>query len=404
MSIFSIRKINNFFFKFLVSRFLIFNSCWEDPYVDRKALEIQSNDVILSIASAGCNVLDYLLERPKKVFAIDLNFRQIALLELKLVGIKKLEYNDFFQIFGYGKHINFNQIYNEFLRPELSEASRKYWDSNKSVFLKNSLFNLSGLYYHGLTGNFAKIIYFYLLTKPKLKEILKKVFFEAISIKEQKAIYENKIEPLFWTPFMKWLVSNNLVLNLLGVPPEQSSEIKKGSNLTSFIEKSVKYVFTEILLSKNYFWYVYVFGRYSRNCCPEYLRESNFNLLKLDLIDRLEIYTGSITDFLKINNTSISKFVLLDHMDWMGNSDLHGLNEEWKNIFEKSTANARVIFRSANKFPEYLNNIYFEQDKKLINFLQFESDLSNQLNLIDRVHTYGGFHIANITKEKNDCK
>lgn len=44
---------------------VIYNISWEDPRVEREALGIDSEDVILTISSAGCNVLDYLIEGPK---------------------------------------------------------------------------------------------------------------------------------------------------------------------------------------------------------------------------------------------------------------------------------------------------------------------------------------------------
>ena len=35
------------------------------------------------LTSAGCNALDYLLDGPAEIHAVDVNFRQNALLELK---------------------------------------------------------------------------------------------------------------------------------------------------------------------------------------------------------------------------------------------------------------------------------------------------------------------------------
>ena len=40
---------------------LLYNTCWEDPALDRIALKLTSTDRLLVITSAGCNALDYLL-------------------------------------------------------------------------------------------------------------------------------------------------------------------------------------------------------------------------------------------------------------------------------------------------------------------------------------------------------
>ena len=39
---------------------VIYNISWEDPRVEREELKLSSDDVVLTISSAGCNVLDYL--------------------------------------------------------------------------------------------------------------------------------------------------------------------------------------------------------------------------------------------------------------------------------------------------------------------------------------------------------
>ena len=40
---------------------LVYNTCWEDPRLDRQALELTAEDAVLVITSAGCNALDYAL-------------------------------------------------------------------------------------------------------------------------------------------------------------------------------------------------------------------------------------------------------------------------------------------------------------------------------------------------------
>ncbi|MES9926502.1 MAG: DUF3419 family protein, partial [Candidatus Thiodiazotropha sp. 6PDIVS] len=75
-------------FSSLYQRSLVYNTCWEDPAVDRDALRIGSDDRMLVITSAGCNVLDYALCAPSHIDAVDANPRQTALLELKLSTIR----------------------------------------------------------------------------------------------------------------------------------------------------------------------------------------------------------------------------------------------------------------------------------------------------------------------------
>ena len=55
---------------------LVYNTCWEDPRLDRQALEFGPDDNVLVITSAGCNALDYALAGPNHVNAVDMNPRQ----------------------------------------------------------------------------------------------------------------------------------------------------------------------------------------------------------------------------------------------------------------------------------------------------------------------------------------
>ena len=49
-------------FNAIVSRSLVYNTCWEDPAIDRQALALGADDSVLVITSAGCNALDYALQ------------------------------------------------------------------------------------------------------------------------------------------------------------------------------------------------------------------------------------------------------------------------------------------------------------------------------------------------------
>jgi len=76
---------------------LVYNACWEDPRVDRVALDLSPADNVLVITSAGCNALDYVLAGARHIHAVDMNPRQNALLELKLAAIRRLDFGHFFE-------------------------------------------------------------------------------------------------------------------------------------------------------------------------------------------------------------------------------------------------------------------------------------------------------------------
>ena len=114
----AIDRMHHALFNAIYSRSLVYNTCWEDPAVDRIALRLNTDDTMLAITSAGCNVLDYALAGPRRIYAVDANPRQTALLELKLAGIRALEFDDFFSLFGSGVHPEFAALYRRHLREQ----------------------------------------------------------------------------------------------------------------------------------------------------------------------------------------------------------------------------------------------------------------------------------------------
>lgn len=102
---------------------------WEDHRLLEAGLAINRHDDVLSITSGGCNVLALLLQEPRTITAIDLNDAQSWLLELKLVGIRRLNYSDFLDLLGVGPGDQARAY--ERVRRELSSGARLFWDRHE---------------------------------------------------------------------------------------------------------------------------------------------------------------------------------------------------------------------------------------------------------------------------------
>src|SRR6201985_639746 len=66
----------------------VYNQSWEDPVVDLAALDLKPEHRLITIASGGCNVLNYLGANPARIVAVDLNPNHIALTKLKLEALR----------------------------------------------------------------------------------------------------------------------------------------------------------------------------------------------------------------------------------------------------------------------------------------------------------------------------
>ncbi|MDB6046042.1 MAG: S-adenosylmethionine:diacylglycerol 3-amino-3-carboxypropyl transferase [Gammaproteobacteria bacterium] len=385
-------RLDERLFRTLYATSLVYNTCWEDPAVDRQAVNLRPDDVLLVITSAGCNALDYALLAPKRIHAVDANPRQTALLELKLAAVRGLEFDDFFSVFGDGFHPEFRDLYGRRLRGQLSDFARDYWDRRLDWFASKR----GSFYFHGLSGLVACAFKGYLALRPRLAAHVRALF-GASSLEEQRTIYDERVAPEMWGPTMRWALSRQFTLSLLGVPHPQRREIEAqhAGGVAGYVRESLEYVLRQLPIWSNYFWRLYLHGRYTHSCCPEYLREENFALLKGGLVDRIVPHTSTVTDFLRGSDEQISKFVLLDHMDWMASHYPQALVEEWREILAHAAPRARVIFRSAHARPHYLETICVD-GVRLTEHLSFHENLARELTRQDRVHTYAGFHICDV--------
>ena len=106
-------------------RRLVYTQIWEDPEADLAALQLPLGSTIVTISSGGCNALSYLTAQPAQVYAVDPNEAHLALLKLKLAGVRALSgYSEFWQFFGEAASPANAQLYRDRLRPVLDDEAR----------------------------------------------------------------------------------------------------------------------------------------------------------------------------------------------------------------------------------------------------------------------------------------
>ncbi len=382
-------------FRFVHGNNLVYNTCWEDPRLDRQALELKPTDSVLVITSAGCNAIDYALCGPKEVHAVDMNPRQNALLQLKLAAVRSLDYEDYFQMFGRGYLPKVEAVYSSKLRPHLSKWSQHYWDRWIKFFDEEK----RSFYFRGTSGQFARMISVFIdkvaRIRPEVQAIL-----EAPTLAEQQETYA-RVRHKLWTRTLKFALNRDTTLSLLGVPKAQRRQIdtQYPGGIVKFIEDSLDAVFSKIPIQDNYFWRVYITGSYTPACCPEYLKPENYEKLRAGVVDRIHVHTNSVQGFLEKHPGTISRFILLDHMDWLSDNYFALLESEWQAILQRAAPETRILWRSGGLKTDFLNDVKVTvngQERKLPELLKLHESLAAQLHQLDRVHTYGSFYIADL--------
>jgi len=280
---------------------IIYNVSWEDPAIEIEALGFNEEDVVLTISSAGCNVLDYLVEGVKHVVAADLNVAQLAMLDLKLAGIKTLTHEQFFALWGRSDNWVFEEVYHSVLRPHLRrEESKEFWDKNGTSLFENNIM------FAGTSGLMAKL---FNITAQLTGAA-------ALLQRRTKPAGKNKltekvIDACSYIVSRPWL--NSWLAPLGGIPDQQLALMS--SRPDKVLARFKEIVQTRMWQADNYFYYGYLVGVFSQDCCPRYMSKEHFHKLQ-DRIDRVTLCHGTFADAAKLRN-DFTVLSLLDAMDWM---------------------------------------------------------------------------------------
>ncbi|TAG07278.1 MAG: DUF3419 family protein [Cytophagia bacterium] len=379
----SLNQLRDKIFQNIHSNNLIYNTCWEDPRCDREMLQFKNDSKVVMITSAGCNALDYLLDSPAAIHTIDVNSRQNALLELKLALIKDANFDSLWNMFGEGHYDNAVGLYAEKLRDNMPAYAQQFWDKNILFFRKKSF------YFQGTSGTFAWWFNQYIDIRPKLRKLITNLL-EAKDMDTQRQIYQ-EIEPKIITTWINWFVNRHITMSLLGVPRAQRQLIideYPEEKVAGFVRDCLRNVFMELTTSDNYFWRLYLTGKYTRSCSPNYLVEENYDTLRQNA-SHIHLHTSTISEFLRANPDKYSHYILLDHQDWLAAHDINALTEEWNLILKNSKKGTKILMRSAAFKLDFLPDFVHSA-------IQFDTEITDRTHKIDRVGTYASAHFGTV--------
>jgi S-adenosylmethionine-diacylglycerol 3-amino-3-carboxypropyl transferase len=368
----------------------VYNQIWEDPDIDLEALNIGPEHRLITIASGGCNVLNYLAAGPERIIAVDLNPNHIALTRLKLQALSHLpDYDAFFRFFGSAKDKENRNLFDSFLAERLDPETRKYWERHMPLRGRRINMFARNLYRYGLLGRFIGVLHTIArLHGKRLQDIL-----DARTPEEQRANFEQSIAPLFDNKLIRFLSKMPISYYGLGIPPAQYDELvaaaADGNPITTLRDR-VERLACDFPIAENYFaWQA--FGRgydtEARIAVPAYLREDKYELIK-SRADRVDVHHASMIDFLEAQpKGSLHRYVLLDAQDWMSPEQTTAL---WNEIDRTADANdARVIFRTAGVESPLPRKI----PEAILNHWTYMEEESRAFHARDRSSIYGGFHV-----------
>lgn len=386
-SMFSRQGLEERMFTWLFSG-LVYPQIWEDPRVDMEGLALGPGSRAITIASGGCNALSYLTAEPEQVIAVDLNAHHVALVELKQAGLRHMpSYQMFYRFFGQADHPHNPRLYDQFLRPHLSETTRAYWDRRDMLLRRRVRAFTTNIYRCGLLGNFIGLGHRAAsMLGVRLTDML-----GCRDMDEQAAYFDEKIAPMFQSRVVRWVTGQRASLFGLGIPPAQyDSLVRDGEgDMALVLKRRLRKLLCDFPLSDNYFAWQALARRYAPGDAgplPPYLQSRHFENLRAQA-DRLSVEPASITERLKSEpDQALDAFVLLDAQDWMTDDQL---NELWSEITRTAKPGARVLFRTSDT-PSLLPG---RVRPALLDQWSYREEQSADLSRRDRSAIYGAVHL-----------
>ncbi|KAJ9152005.1 3-amino-3-carboxypropyl transferase [Pleurostoma richardsiae] len=351
----------------------IYAFTWEDSRVDARILNLKSDDVVLAITSAGDNILSYATQSPARIHAVDLNPTQNHLLELKVASYIALPYEDFWMIFGEGKHPGFRSLLISRLSPHLSSRAFQYWLSNCHIFTSK---RGHGLYDTG--GSKHAIRVFRWISRIFGCRSSVKALLEAKTLNEQREVWRGEIRPALLSSLVNRLVvsQESFLWAALGVPRNQLAMIEADHAESDAVRGDVPtarsirshavwhYMVntldpvaesTHIALDNPYY-HVCLTGRYSRRCHPDYLSpQAHARLSRPGALDGLRIHTDEIAEVLaRMTPGTLTVAVIMDSMDWFDPGEPSAAAAQVARLNRALGTGGRVLLRSSALVPWYI--------------------------------------------------
>jgi S-adenosylmethionine-diacylglycerol 3-amino-3-carboxypropyl transferase len=364
---------------------LVYTQIWEDPEADLAALQLPTGSTLVTISSGGCNALSYLVSRPSRIYAVDLNEAHLALLRLKLAGLSAFsEYTDFWEFFGEGSSPSNARLYVEELRPILDMSTRKFWDERNFFGRPRYKHFTDGFYRHGALGRF--IGFGHMLAKLRRIDLAALLGEQRDSPARLEAL--DRLYRAFHSPVARLATKTPALLFSLGIPPLQRRLLGEMGPLNQVLHERLLRLIDVFPLETNYFAWQALERRYrgpDDQCLPLYLQKGRFDSMRAGAAAITPVHANLRSFLQSLPARHVDAVILLDSQDWMVPQEIASL---WNAIDRVGNDHVRVIFRTAGaasplENPELQSlSLTWRRDAER-SAIGFERDRSG---------IYGGFH------------
>ncbi|MBE3110143.1 MAG: DUF3419 family protein, partial [Acidobacteria bacterium] len=357
---------------------VLYANCWEDPQLDRAALGIDEDDIVLSITSGGCNLLAFLLDNPRKVIALDVNPHQGYLLELKMAAFRMLSYQSNLEFFGVRPCSTRVECYLQRLLPCLSSDAARFWDGHSRKIAR-------GLIHAGRYERYMRLLRRTVVAGFGKRRLIKRMF-ETDDPAAREKLYREKWQGVWWNFLTGVMLSRRL--NSLLFDKAFFAYLDCDFSFGRHFAAKAKRALVQLPMKENYFLSYILLGRfYDEAYLPVYLRRENFQAIR-DRLDRVEIVTDSCEHFFaNLEDSSISKFNFSNIFEWMSPAAFENLLRETIRV-----ARDRAVLTYRNLL------VPRERPQSLGGNIQSRQDLAKALQGTDLSFIYDNYVVEQVVK------
>ncbi len=346
--------------------YIRYANCWEDADVLLEGLEINSNDRVLSIGSAGDNSFSLLSQGPELVVAVDINPVQLNLIELKKAAFATLNYDEFLEFLGFADSSRRLELF-EKVKQSLSPELQTFWGGRQEEISE-------GVIYQGKFERYFKLFRKKILPLVHPRKRVNRLF-EEKSSEDQSSFFHKKWNNRRWRLLFK-LFFSKFVMGRFGRDPAFLKEVDVV--VSEFILGQAAAHLSHTNAQNNYFLHFIMKGNFGDQL-PHYARKENFEKIKSKL-DRLVVFNGLAEEaFAEYQN--FSKFNLSNIFEYMPKDLFQNVAQ---NLADNSVPNARFA---------YWNLMVPRKIHDIIPDIESEAELTDALIKKDNGFFYMGIQI-----------
>lgn len=291
---------------------------WEDADILLAALEIQSTDTVVSIASAGDNALALLGAGAARVVALDLNPSQLACLELRVAAYRTLEHRDLLALIGSrpGGAAERLDLYRR-CRPALSPRVAAFWDAHAETVAQ-------GIGGGGKFENYFRLFRSRLLPLVHGRRTIARLL-QGGPPEERTRFYAKHWNTWRWRLLFRFFFSR-FMMGRLGRDPSFFKYVE--GSVANRILARVEHALTALNPADNPYLHWILTGTHG-DALPWALRPGNFDQIRQRL-DRLEWHESTLEAFLTREQSGrsgawIDKLNLSDIFEYMSEANTAAL-------------------------------------------------------------------------------